>query len=236
MVVNNILVALQFFVYFPLMFLFIRRRKRYLRDNYSDSDYLRTRWIPGFLLLLCILFFLVMLVFIIWPQTDIWLIPLANIIAMGYLVYNVISRSTTAYINRLPDTTEVRAHEDPSHRPVMETRQMKEISEQIVAYLRDSRAYRNQDLTLAALSLETGIHHRNISIAINGYLHKNFFDLVNGMRVEEAKQLLRELSTSDYTTESIFTECGFRSRSTFFTTFRKFEGTSPAQWLKSIRG
>jgi AraC-like DNA-binding protein len=56
------------------------------------------------------------------------------------------------------------------------------------------------------------------------------------MRVNEAKDLLRTLNTSDYTIESIYTQCGFQSRSSFFATFKKFEGISPMQWLKAAVG
>jgi AraC-like DNA-binding protein len=111
---------------------------------------------------------------------------------------------------------------------------MKEICDKVTEYLQSSKAYKNKDFNMATLSLETGIHHKNISGAINNYLHKNFFELVNNMRIEEAKRLLTKLNVSGYTIESIYTECGFRSRSTFFMTFKKFEGVSPAKWLTTL--
>jgi AraC-like DNA-binding protein len=111
---------------------------------------------------------------------------------------------------------------------------MKEICDKVMEYLQSSKAYKNNDFNLVALSLATGVHHKNISTAINNYLHKNFFELVNNMRIEEAKRLLTELNVSDYTIESIYTKCGFRSRSTFFMTFKKFEGVSPAKWLITL--
>jgi AraC-like DNA-binding protein len=70
------------------------------------------------------------------------------------------------------------------------------------------------------LSVETGISSRYISAAINGYLRKNFFDLVNEMRIEEAKKNLLSLD-DNYTVESIAGKCGFRSRSAFFAAFKK---------------
>jgi AraC-like DNA-binding protein len=69
-------------------------------------------------------------------------------------------------------------------------------------------------------------------IAINGYLHKNFFDLINEMRVEEAKRLLLLLE-DNRTVESVHPECGFSSGRSFFRTFKKFEGITPAQWLRN---
>jgi AraC-like DNA-binding protein len=108
---------------------------------------------------------------------------------------------------------------------------MKEISDRVTDYLQTSKAYTNPELSLAMLSVATGISTNNISRSINGYLHRNFLDLVNGMRIEEAKRLLLELNT-DHTVESIYPDCGFRSRSAFYASFKKYERVSPDRWRR----
>jgi AraC-like DNA-binding protein len=234
--VNTLIVFGQFIGYYLFIFLYIRKKNKFLQDNYSDSGYLETRWTPRFLILSCILFFVVFAVYATNPRIGVWVIPILNSIVMAYLVYCVISHSTTAYINRLPDVPtvpEVPTAPSPVERAGGEVERMKEICHTITHYLETSQAYKNSDFSLAALSLQTGIHHNNISAAINGYLQKNFFELINAMRVEEAKRLLLNLN-ADHTIESIFAECGFRSRSTFFTTFKKIEGKTPTQWLKTF--
>ena len=52
------------------------------------------------------------------------------------------------------------------------------------------------------------------------------------MRIEEAKRRLCELNSSDFNIESIYTDCGFRSRSTFYMVFKKMTGETPAKWLE----
>ena len=112
---------------------------------------------------------------------------------------------------------------------------MKDICEQVKAYLINSNAYLRCDLSLAILSKETGISQKLLSRAINGYLNRNFFELINEMRVKEVKRRLLLPENSDYTIDSIYEECGFRSRSTFFLAFKKIEGKSPAQWLNTMK-
>ncbi|MDR1221473.1 MAG: helix-turn-helix domain-containing protein [Tannerella sp.] len=109
---------------------------------------------------------------------------------------------------------------------------MKEICGRVTEYLQTTKAYTNPDFTIHMLSGETGIQWKNISAAINGYLNKNFFDLVNGMRVEEAKREFLSLG-DNYTIDSIYTGCGFRSRTSFFRVFKKFEGITPTSWFKN---
>ena len=232
--INDIIIYGQFFGYYIFIFLYIRKRKKFLQNNYSDSEYLETRWIQRFITLSFVLFFIVFLAYLINPISEAWLIPILNVILMAYLVYCVISHSTTAYINRLPDVPQnTDKRENAASLPTMNDSQMKEICDKLTEYLLSTQAYKNIDLTLAALSVEIQIHPKSISTAINGYLHRNFFELVNGMRVEEAKRQIRELSTSNYTVEGIYSDCGFRSRSAFYMAFKKFEGVSPAQWLKN---
>ena len=229
-IINDVLVFGQFFIYFIAMFFYIRKRRRYLRDNFSNSDYLTLRWIPNFLILFFALFFVIAVAYIIAPRTDAWLIPILNSIVLVYLVYNIIFHSTQPYINRIP--AEKNEREKVDGQSLMSEAEMKGVCDKVVEYLIISRAYINPDFSLSTLSSEVGIHQKNISTAINGYLHNNFFELVNGMRVEEAKRLLLSSDREHYTVESVYADCGFRSRSTFFLAFKKVEGKPPAQWLK----
>lgn len=50
-----------------------------------------------------------------------------------------------------------------------------------------------------------------VSQAINEGMNKNFYDLVNGYRVEKAKRLLLNLKNRNYTILSVGFEAGFNS-------------------------
>jgi AraC-like DNA-binding protein len=62
-------------------------------------------------------------------------------------------------------------------------------------------------------------------------LKKSFFDIVNEMRLEEAKNKLRSLG-DNYTIDSVADECGFSSGRSFFRAFQKHEKTTPARWIE----
>jgi AraC-like DNA-binding protein len=229
--INNILLYAQVFIYYTAIFLYIRKRKKYLQDNYSDSDYVETKWTTSFLVVSFVLFFAVFVGYLINPRTDVWLIPILNMIVMGYLVFIVVKHSTSAYLNRLPDIPATDAQERESAAPAMSAEQMKEISDKVTEYLQSSKAYIAPNFSIHRLAGETDIQWKNISTAINGYLHKNFYELVNEMRIEEAKRLLRGLSPQ-YTADSVFPDCGFRSRSAFYASFKKYERVSPDRWRR----
>jgi AraC-like DNA-binding protein len=226
MLINDVFGFAQFFGYFAAIFFYVRKQKKYLHNNYSNSGISNIQWIVKFLTVHFVFFLIALLIFAVFPRTDSWVCPIVTVLIMTYLVYVVIYYSPTLYLSRLPD-----APAQTATLPVMTTEQMKEICDTVMLYLQTTCAYKNSDFTLSALSHETGIHYKSISAALNTYLKKNFFEIVNAMRIEEAKRRLQSINTN-HIIESIATECGFRSRSTFFATFKKMEGISPKQWLK----
>jgi AraC-like DNA-binding protein len=90
--------------------------------------------------------------------------------------------------------------------------------------------YRDGDLTLRKLSDEIGVSTHHLSETLRDEIGQNFYDYVNGWRVNEACELLR---SSDHPTIEIAFAVGFNSRSTFSAAFRKHAGTSPAKYRKS---
>ena len=113
--------------------------------------------------------------------------------------------------------------------------QMRDICSQVKEYLETTNAFLRKDLSLSILSRETGIYQKLLSRSINEYLKQNFFELINEMRVGEAKRRLLLPENAGHTVDSLYEECGFRTRSTFFLAFKKVEGLSPAQWLNSVK-
>lgn len=225
--VNTAIIVVQLIIYFPLIFTFLRRRKRAICSSASDAEWVQKEWIPKLMVLFAVLFVVVMACYVIWPRTDAWLIQILNVIAMSFLVYNSIAHPMMP-VQPQPATPEA----ENTSVPPLSREQMREICDRASQYLSETKAYLRPDISLSVLAKETAIPSRNLSRSLNTYLRRNFFEFINEMRVEEAKQRLLSLETSGYNIDSIFTECGFRSRSTFFLVFKKMEGKTPAAWLK----
>ena len=229
--INSILVAVQVVVYFIAIFLYINRRKKTIGDSLSDPEWVKKEWIPKFLALFAVLFVTVMVCYSIWPRTDAWLIQILNVVAMSYLVYNSLAYPVVS-MGQNEEPVEMKK----SDMPVLSDEEMKAVCERANAYLTESRAYLRPDITIAIFSKEADIPQKTLSRSINLYLNQNFFDFINRERVEEAKRRLLSLETSGFSIDSIYSECGFRSRSSFFMVFKKIEGITPAAWLERERG
>jgi YesN/AraC family two-component response regulator len=110
-------------------------------------------------------------------------------------------------------------------------KQQENRSEQIVSRItekmQNEKLYQETELTLQNLADSIGFPSYQVSQAINERMNKNFYDLVNGCRVEEAKRLLLDPKNKNFTILSIGFEAGFNSKTTFNTIFKKFTGLTP---------
>jgi len=108
--------------------------------------------------------------------------------------------------------------------------QITALAEKIITLLEAEKLYQEPDLTLQQLAgrLQSSVHH--LSQAINDGLGKNFYDLVNGYRVAEAKRLLLDPKNTNFTILSVGFEAGFNSKTTFNTVFKKFTGQTPTEY------
>lgn len=234
--INTIIIFVQMVFYFYAIFRFLYRTKRDINNTVSDAEWVQKEWIPIFEYLFAALFVIVMVCYVIWPRTDAWLIQILNVVAMFYLVYNTIAHPVAPMINNAELSyvnSEIVNHEVTTA-PVMSNEQMKNVCENALKYMAESKAYLRSDISLAIFAKELDISQRTLSRAINGYMKCNFFEFVNRLRVDEAKRRLMELKLSEFNVDSIYAECGFRSRSTFFMVFKKLTGKTPAAWLDEM--
>lgn len=83
-------------------------------------------------------------------------------------------------------------------------------------------------LSLKKLSVMIETNQTYLSNVVNRYFGCNLKELVNGYRVEYAKELLR----AEYCSlEEIPLKCGFASKSAFYAAFSRLEGISPMRYV-----
>lgn len=96
--------------------------------------------------------------------------------------------------------------------------------------MENEKLHEDPEFTLQQLSHKLQIPSYQVSQAINDGMKKNFYELVNGYRVEEAKRLLADDRNRNYTILSVGFEAGFNSKTTFNTVFKKFTGLTPTEY------
>lgn len=105
---------------------------------------------------------------------------------------------------------------------------------QLLKYMEDEKPYLNEKLSLKEVAEKMSISTNHLSQVINENLEKNFFDFVNNYRIELAKQKLSDTHNKKYTILSLAYDCGFNSKSSFNSIFKKFVGLTPSEFRKKI--
>lgn len=94
------------------------------------------------------------------------------------------------------------------------------------------KLYLESDLSLSSLSKMVGKSTQNTSEAINQYAKRNFNDFINYYRIQDAKGMLLDANTKNYTISTIAFDAGFSTLSSFNSAFKKFEGITPSLYKK----
>lgn len=101
---------------------------------------------------------------------------------------------------------------------------------ELLRYMDKEKPYLNEKLSLTEIADRMNISTNHLSQVINENLEKNFYDFVNNYRVDLAKQKLSDLSNKKYTLLSLAYDCGFSSKSSFNSIFKKFVGLTPSEF------
>jgi AraC-like DNA-binding protein len=106
------------------------------------------------------------------------------------------------------------------------------IRQSLESYFNNEKPYLNPDLNMDMISSALGYPKYQVTEVLNMDIGKNFFQFVNEYRVAEVKAMLKDTSNL-YSIEAIGYECGFSSKSSFFTVFKRLTGLTPQQFRNS---
>ncbi len=108
----------------------------------------------------------------------------------------------------------------------------KAIISKLNEYVQEDQRFTNPSLKLADLAGAINELPHTISQILNDNMGKSFSQYINEYRIEAAKEILQK--NTDFTLESIGYDCGFNSKSTFYSTFKKIVGCTPSAYQKQV--
>ncbi|MDY8135105.1 helix-turn-helix domain-containing protein [Aquimarina sp. 2201CG5-10] len=98
--------------------------------------------------------------------------------------------------------------------------------------MKKEKIYADPNLGLENISNRLNISSNYLSQLINKLSGCNFSDYINSYRIEEVKSKLKDPEYGNYTVLGIAMECGFNSKSPFYSAFKKHTGISPKEYRK----
>ena len=102
-------------------------------------------------------------------------------------------------------------------------------------YMKEHKPYLNKDLQMRDISDGINCSAHELSQLFSLFMHTNYYDYIAGFRVEAFKKMIALPEYRKFTITAISEKCGFKSRSTFLSAFKRIEGVSPSEYIKSLK-
>jgi AraC-like DNA-binding protein len=112
---------------------------------------------------------------------------------------------------------------------------LSQIESKLKMYFAEHSPHLNPELSLSDVAAAIGVNTTYLSRLINHRLNVNFFTFVNNYRIDHAIHLIEERK-GNITSDLLYMESGFKSRSVFYKLFREQTGFSPQEYIKNQYG
>lgn len=134
--------------------------------------------------------------------------------------------------SRLPRREIVAISAEENGAPLQGSRPGEGYATELSRLMEEEQLYRNPDLGRKIIAEYLGISEGYVSQVMSEQVGESFADYVSTYRIAEAKRLLGMEEFDRYSLEAIGLEAGFKSRSAFYSTFKKATGLTPGLYRK----
>ncbi len=114
--------------------------------------------------------------------------------------------------------------------PVLQEQILKKLKYQI----KQKKAFLKDDLTLTALAKKCNTNSSYLSKIIHNKYNTNFSGFINELRIKESQKLMADENYQSYSIEGIASSVGFKTKSVFNASFKKFTGVTPSYYLEYL--
>ncbi len=225
-------------VYISLSFLHIRRYNQALREVVSSTSGVDLVWLRNILLGMSMLWIVVIVLNV--PRLlsasgaahdnshVIFLLLTVFIYAIGYLGI----RQRNTFSELLPSGTLLEADGNVAKykRSGLGEAEAAAIATRLQKWMEEKKPYLDETLTLKLMSDELSIPANTVSQVINQQFGKNFYEFVNGYRVQEFIALRSDPESGHLTILTLALDSGFSSKASFNRVFKKLTGKAPSQY------
>ncbi len=241
--------------FYLLTILNLRKHKKRIKNYYSYSRNIDLKWLyflsNGFAVFLFFMLFrpyINRILQIEIPSTYnyTWLVMALYIFGIGFYGYKQKgifsekersaappdSGSAQVPFEKSPGNTIPEKEKTLYQKSSLKQNEAERLSKELIDLMENEKLYFDCELNLVSLADKLKTTNHKLSQVINGKFGKNFFDFVNEYRIEEVKRQLFSPEKINYKIISIAYDCGFNSKSTFYTIFKNRTSLTPAEYRR----
>ncbi|MBX2845928.1 MAG: helix-turn-helix domain-containing protein [Saprospiraceae bacterium] len=123
--------------------------------------------------------------------------------------------------------------ENPKYNILIEESEAEGITLRLHALMQEELLYKDPQLGLELAAEKLSIPRHKLSQILNAHLGKSFSTYVNEYRIDAAKEMMK--AETGFSLEGIGYECGFKSKSTFYSNFKKMTSQTPSSYQKALK-
>jgi AraC-like DNA-binding protein len=236
--------------YFVFILIMLKKHKQNIKDSFSNDENINLNWLSYLVIGAIFLWLLETIMIVYWNYfTQIVPFTFSHFIKSSYVVFiflmgfyglrqgNIFTEADYPLKNLSNEkpTVEEDSKELQIRKRNSEFEQnRKQYKKRLLEFLIEKKPYLESNLKLLDIAIELDIAPHILSNVINEDLGKNYFDLINSCRVDEAKKMLVNPKFDNYTILSIAFDCGFNSKSSFNRIFKNQTGFTPSMYQKKM--
>lgn len=100
--------------------------------------------------------------------------------------------------------------------------------------VKEKKLFLNPELSLQDLSNELNTKSKILSKTINHFSGTSFYIFINNYRISYFQELIQKGKDKQMSIDGLIKICGFKSKTTFYNHFKRIEGCTPIEYIKSI--
>jgi len=256
-VIERSFFVIVFFFYFGLSYRTIRHHQQHIKDIFSNLEKVKLNWLRNLLVAFGVIWVTALLRFLTAygevGYENKFLVPIFLCLII-FLIGWYALRQSEIFSDRRDklirendrqstslDSLEKKGQDEPAgfkqppkyEYSSLSKRDIARHKDNLINYLEQEKPYADPDLQLQNLADHLGIPSYQLSQIINTELQQNFYELINSLRIAEAKQKLIDPTNQHITILAIAYDVGFNSKSTFNTAFKKHAKMTPTQFKES---
>ncbi|UJH67294.1 AraC family transcriptional regulator [Allomuricauda sp. SCSIO 65647] len=219
---------LHIMVYLVLSILLLKKHSKSLTDTFSYLEDINLKWLKNLLIGIT-----VVAVVILFGLLTSDLFPFISHYAKATLIYSALAilpfyMSFYAIRQKLIFPLHADLLNVKYEASRLTKKESAKIAEQLVHHMQSNKPYLNPKLSIKDLSDDLGLHPKDLSRVINENFEKNFFNFINEYRVDEFISKIKDPKHDRFTLIAIAYDCGFNTKSSFNSIFKKTKGMTPS--------
>ena len=234
-------VLFQGLIYMIATFRALNRYSQAIKETFSTIDKINLNWLKTITVLTMIVWILGIIIEFLQifdlntPFQATTPIAIAILIyVMGYLglrqpeIFAGASDAPTHLVEE-PESPDPKKYE----RSGLTKAKAEALHKKLIHLMETDKPFTYSSVKLGQLAKMVGATPNYLSQVINEECEQNFYDFVNGYRIDEAKNMIQDPANEQVTLLSIAYDVGFNSKSAFNTAFKKYTGMTPSQFRKN---